>query len=394
MSSLQTKVRTPIFPLYSEVRKLLPIWKGLPKADILGLSNALAALRGTPQNPVDWTHPDTWIRERLSGNSAVLAERIWLETDKSVNPRHIYGSYLFINGFKLLIPDNQGVYAISDKGQAFLNDDEPVVRELDEVEGLPYLLSILATKPQAKRADLVEEWGEFLHEYSNYGTASTIKDTLRRRILNLIERGYIDRNGNVYSITQKGIEYAAPTTKQQHNPKQEMIQGIHSYNTAAQEELLNLLGSMDPYAFEHIIRDLLEAMGYEDVIVTQQSGDKGVDVIAKVQFGITTITEAVQVKRYQSNIQRPVIDQLRGSLVYHEAIRGTIITLGGFSSGAREAALFPNAAPITLIDGDKLLELLVEHEVGIRKRQVELYEVDTQVFDAPDPEQVLEEVIS
>ena len=38
-------------------------------------------------------------------------------------------------------------------------------------------------------------------------------------------------------------------------------------------------------------------MGYEDVTVTQQSGNKGVDVVATVQFGITTVTEVVQVKR-------------------------------------------------------------------------------------------------
>lgn len=32
------------------------------------------------------------------------------------------------------------------------------------------------------------------------------------------------------------------------------------------------------------------------------------------------------------------------------------------------------AAPITLIDGEKLLDLLIEYEIGVTKRQVEYWE--------------------
>lgn len=68
--------------------------------------------------------------------------------------------------------------------------------------------------------------------------------------------------------------------------------------------------------------ELLEAIRYEDVEVTKESGDKGVDVVATVQFGITTITKVVQVKRQQGSIGRPILDQLRGAFPYHKAIRG------------------------------------------------------------------------
>lgn len=59
---------------------------------------------------------------------------------------------------------------------------------------------------------------------------------------------------------------------------------------------------MNPYKFEQLVGQLLEAMGYEQVEVTKASGDKGVDVIGQVQVGITTITEVVQVKRMQNTI--------------------------------------------------------------------------------------------
>jgi len=134
----------------------------------------------------------------------------------------------------------------------------------------------------------------------------------------------------------------------------------------------------------------LEAMGYEDVQVTKQSGDKGVDVTGSVQLGITSVNEVVQVKRHKSSIGRPILDQLRGALPYHEAIRGTIITTGSFTKGCEQAALYQGAAPITLIDGKKLIELLIEHEVAIRKKEIRLLEIDEQFFASDSSEEATE----
>lgn len=117
-----------------------------------------------------------------------------------------------------------------------------------------------------------------------------------------------------------------------------------------------------------------------DLCLTKQSGDWGVDVVANFQFGITEITEVVQVKRTETVIGRPVIDQLRGALPYHRAIRGTIITLGKFARGVEESALFHGAAPITLIDGDRLLELVAKHEIGIQRKPAYLLEIDEAFF--------------
>jgi restriction system protein len=378
-----TKVRTPLFPPYSTVRQLLTILEGVPKAAVTGMINAIREQTGTPQNPVDWSDPDIWISERLPGEEAELAERIWEESGRTVNPRHIYGTYLFINGHDLLVPEATGDYRLTERGRAFLDNDAEVVREIDDAEGLPQLLAILATKTRAKRGDLLPEWGEFLREHSNFGTASTIKDTMRRRLVNLVERVMVSREGNVYIIEPKGVDYAASYPQIEGNRRREVMHAVKAHNDDQREALRKQLTVMHPYRFEHLIRELLEAMGYEDVLVTKESGDKGVDVVATVQFGITTITEVVQVKRHQGNVGRPVLDQLRGALPYHKAIRGTLITLGSFSKGCTEAALFPGAAPIGLIDGDKLLELLLEHEIGVKKRPATLYELDEEYFETP-----------
>lgn len=38
--------------------------------------------------------------------------------------------------------------------------------------------------------------------------------------------------------------------------------------------------------------------------------------------------------------------------------------------------MFPGAAPITLIDGERLLDLLIEHEIGIKKKPASLWELE------------------
>lgn len=384
MAATLHKVGTPVFPAYSDVRHLLRILPGVPKAEFTGMLSEIMEQTGTPQNPVDWTDPDTWIAERLRGSSASLARRIWDESGHSLNPRYTRGPSFLINGYELLTPDGAGVYQLTERGRAFLEEAPETVREIDDLEGIGELLSMLATKTRAMRGDLLPEWGEFLHEYSRFGTPSTIKDALRRRLVNLVERGLVERDGNSYVITQAGIEYAASFAQSGNSdPKREVMQAITAFNRSQQEKLREVLASMPPVQFEHLIRDLLEAMGYEDVQVTAQSGDRGVDVVATVQFGITTVTEVVQVKRYKGSIARPVLDQLRGALPYHKAIRGTIITLGTFTRGCKEVALFPGAPPITLIDGDRLIELLVQHEVGIQKKPAHIFELD-ETYLAPE----------
>lgn len=93
-------------------------------------------------------------------------------------------------------------------------------------------------------------------------------------------------------------------------------------------------------------------------------------------MGITSVREVVQVKRQPGSVHRPVLDQLRGSLHRFNAVRGTIVTLGTFSEGTKQAAFEHGAVPITLIDGERLLDLLIEHGIGVRKREVTLLEVD------------------
>jgi hypothetical protein len=58
------------------------------------------------------------------------------------------------------------------------------------------------------------------------------------------------------------------------------------------------------------------SMGYEDIQVTEQSDDKGVDDVGNVQISIFSVRGVVQVKRTpNSTMSRSLIVQLRGRIL-------------------------------------------------------------------------------
>jgi len=380
MSKRTLKVRTPHFPLYSEVHHLIRIFEGVAQATIKAMVKAISEQTGTPRKPVDWSRPGSWIHKRLSADSAILADRIWKESEQQINPRYIYGSYLFINSSGLLEDNVFGVYQISARGQAFLENDPKILRELDDNEGLPQLLGILAGKSAARRRDILPEWRDFLREHSRFGTQATIRDTLRRRLRNLVERDFVSKTGVTYAITKKGLDYAEQFTKSDLDHKREAIRGIKAYNKEQDKALRSHLAAMHEHGFEYLVQELLESLGYEDIKITKESGIKGVEIVASVQLGINTVKEVVHVKRHQASTGRPALDRLRNSIAQHSAMRATLISLARFTKECKEAAIEKDSLPVTLIDGKHFLRLLTEHQIGIKSQAVSLNHLDEDYF--------------
>ena len=52
-----------------------------------------------------------------------------------------------------------------------------------------------------------------------------------------------------------------------------------------------------------------------------------------------------------------------------------IITTSDFSPGARREAIRDDAAPVGLTNGEQLLNLLFEHEMGVRKTSLDLFDL-------------------
>jgi len=160
---------------------------------------------------------------------------------------------------------------------------------------------------------------------------------------------------------------------------------VEKQNQLVRVELRKQLHAMDPYQFELLIGDLLGKLGYENVEVTKQSGDKGIDVVADLTLkGITDVKTVVQVKRYKekNKLDGSVVTQLRGSAEVDQ--RGLIITLSDFTKGAIEESKAPNKMPVSLVNGEKLLDLFLEHEVGVKKELLPLYSIDSDWLEEFD----------
>ena len=286
-----------------------------------------------------------------------------------------------------LIEESDGKWAVTAAGKDLLSSEFGATeRGIDLQEGMGEILKLIQVKPNARRGDLLPGWRDFVVGHSNVRQESVVKHFLYNRLQSLLDRKLIERDGQRYRLTRRGEEYleslisGLPDSGQ--NRTRELLAGVETFNRSQREMLRERLENMDPYAFERLICDLLTEMGYEDVEVTQPSNDKGVDVKAVAQFGITTINEVIQVKRHRANIQRPVLDMLRGSLHRFKAQKGTIITTGDYGKGAKDAAFEMGAAPITLINGETLIDLLIQHEIGVKKKTVDYYEFDESAFQA------------
>jgi restriction system protein len=129
---------------------------------------------------------------------------------------------------------------------------------------------------------------------------------------------------------------------------------------AARQAILDYLATVNPYRFQDLVGKLLEAMGYHVVWIAPKGRDGGLDVIAQGDpLGVQGPRIKGQVKRRANDSVGE--DELRSflSLVEPDDV-GVYISLGGFTSGA-EAAGRRSSRRITLIDGEGLLDLWVEH---------------------------------
>ncbi len=372
------RVRIPLFPVYREVRHLLRVWPGHSRAQITGLHSVLAQLRGTPRNPVDWTDPDSWIRAKLKGDVRKLAHDIWTTSRGEVNPRYTTGHWLLCQKYELLVEGSGGNLALTDRGRDFLRHRFGEAESyLDVQEGLVELLTIVVDSGPAQVRYFAEAWTEFLDQHSRFRAPSTVRDTLRRRLTNLLDRGLIERVRAKYTVSDGGISYLEKVAPEP-GPRKKIQMLAREQKATVRESLREHLLQMDPGAFEELVGRLLEEMNYQKVKVVGQSGDGGVDVVADIQLGVTSVREVVQAKRHKRTIQRKDLDALRGSLYRFNAVRGTIVATSRFAKGAVEAAFAQGAAPITLIDGDRLIDLLIEHGIGVRTRAIEVLTFDPE----------------
>lgn len=158
----------------------------------------------------------------------------------------------------------------------------------------------------------------------------------------------------------------------------------HLGNLKAQ--LLSMIKSEDPAFFEKLVVDLLMKMGYGWNDTTSGkaiggAGDGGIDgIISEDKLGLENIY--VQAKRYtNAKVPPKEVRDFAGAMAGEGARKGVFFTTSSFTLPAQTYAKTVQGMSITLVDGNLLADLLIQHEMAIAPiKKYTVYEVDKNFF--------------
>jgi restriction system protein len=187
----------------------------------------------------------------------------------------------------------------------------------------------------------------------------------------LIDKGemYSPSRG-IWAITEKGRNRVE--TKVPSEPIINFVELYEEYEASFRSQLLDKLSELTPHQFELFARKLLQAYGFVEVNATGVSPDGGIDGYGKLRLGLATMNVAFQCKRWQGNVSRPEVDKFRGA-IQGEFEQGVFFVTSDFTSQAREASLKKGAVPIILLNGESIVDLMIQKGIGVERNPLFMY---------------------
>jgi len=242
----------------------------------------------------------------------------------------------------------------------------PLLESLVEIggQGKPKEIYPLVTKkfPKIRDTDLVEALPSGGNKWTNR------IQWVRQR---LIEKGEIHSpSRGIWAITDKGRKRLEK--KEVQFPTVTFVELHEDYELSFRSQLLGKLNELTPRQFELSARKLLQAYGFVDVKVTNVSSDGGIDGYGKLRLGLATMNVAFQCKRWQGNVGRPEVDKFRGA-IQGEFEQGVFFVTSDFTTHAREASLKKGAVPIILLNGESILDLMIQKGIGVDRVPIYMY---------------------
>ncbi|MDD4506029.1 MAG: restriction endonuclease [Sulfurospirillaceae bacterium] len=148
-----------------------------------------------------------------------------------------------------------------------------------------------------------------------------------------------------------------------------------------QEELLDILKTIQPEAFERLCQRLLRELGFINVEVTQFTNDGGIDGKGVIRLGgVMSFHVVFQAKRYRDSVSAPIVRDFRGAMI-GRADKGLIITTGTFTREAKKEAQRDGAPPIDLIDGNDFVSKLKDLKLGVDIELIEKVNIKKEWFE-------------
>ena len=174
------------------------------------------------------------------------------------------------------------------------------------------------------------------------------------------------------------------------SPEVGIVQNYREHQDRLKAELRQKIMDNPPDFFEELVLDLLVEMGYggsrADAEAVGRSGDGGIDgIIKEDKLGLDLIY--VQAKRQQNNVSVGTVRDFTGALDSKGALKGIFITTSDFTRDAKkfEEEITSNSKRIILIDGKQLVQLMIDHDLGISLGKFyQLKEVDMAYFSIDD----------
>lgn len=224
-----------------------------------------------------------------------------------------------------------------------------------------------------------------------YLTKSGLLDSSKRGIWSLTEKG-MSTNLNVedvYNLFKETQSIFSKSKKDLGVKKDEYEDNIldsaepeYFFNEQKnyREQLVELLqNKISASGFERLTKRLLRESGFIKVEVTGKSNDGGIDGIGVLEINpLISFKVLFQCKRWKNNIPPSEIRDFRGAMA-GRADKGIFLTTGSFSQEAKKEAVRDGAAPIELVDIEKLINMLEKLELGLKPRTT--FDVDMEFFD-------------
>lgn len=156
-------------------------------------------------------------------------------------------------------------------------------------------------------------------------------------------------------------------------PAEQLEKAYNEYRDNVAAELLDKVKeAKEPKMFEHLVVELLVAMGYGDkdtAQVTQYSHDGGIDgIIYEDKLGLDKIY--IQAKHWKNSVGSQELQQFSGALAGKKASKGIFITTSNFTKGAISFAETVSNQKIILIDGVKLSQLMFSYNIGVQSESI------------------------
>ncbi len=197
---------------------------------------------------------------------------------------------------------------------------------------------------------------------------SLTEDGLRRQLTEDDAQAIFKRIHGVF-LTKKG----KPETTTPHVETEAYEETTHKGT------LLDLLRSLSPEGFERLCQRLLRASGFKRVEVKGRSGDGGIDGEGILEINpLVSLKVIFQAKRYKDAVSPSQVRDFRGAM-QGRAEKGIFITTGRFTQEAKNEAIREGAPPIELVDGDKLVQLFEQKQLGLKPKTI--YEIDHDFFE-------------